>query len=720
MKKLLAITVVFIIAFASLFVLVGCADDNPNDTDKPPVDDANPMLLTEKQKVLNGAYGAEAQTGGSQNTFYGVGRTLNVITDDYITVSSGYGKVFDADKLLNLNWRKTFTGKMNADVSTGSKMQDFYKSFSRKINISNSAEVSFGCFSAGLDREFGFTTDSRYYETSNEIFYTASQIYAATLIEIDEYYNLSKFANVLSSDFLSDVQSVQVGDMSPEDFIYKYGTHVILAGYYGGRLDCNYYLRNMGEQWSNSTALTIENKIHATIGDIVNASQGVGVSLAEDLGIEKNEVIERFTATGIGGANFSSLSLSDFMANYSTWSKSMNDQTEYSNIVGLPSRSLAAIWDIIPSDYTNAIKKLSACFNKQAQQSSGEFLEKYKRHYTEKIIGGDDSGDTDNFNGGKGTEEKPYLISNETHFKNISNIDSQGKYFKLTDSINLDIWNEPFSFGGSLDGDKHSITFQQGLSGNIKFLGGLFTELTNESSVQNLRITANIKKDDGGTKEGYVGALAGITSGEVNVSRVSVDGKIHIGNYSGFNYVGGVFGKFVGGKISECSNSAEIKNYGKNVFSGGIIGYAIATDKSIKISNCYNTGNILASSNYTAAYGWRSGGGITGQVKGHDKNKLGIEYCYNDSVVKLEWTGVATGGWQGCGGILGDVRNGNHNNITVDYSYWNKTKNNYYGNNGVYHKNNGRKDMTGTYDRWSADIWIFSNSSAPALKWMQE
>lgn len=329
-------------------------------------------------------------------------------------------------------------------------------------------------------------------------------------------------------------------------------------------------------------------------------------------------------------------------------------------------------------------------------------------------------GDAEHFGGGCGAESHPYLIATKTHFENISNVDSHDKYFKLTNSIDLGIWNEPFAFSGNLNGNKKDITYTQSLNGNILFYGGLFTRLSNESSVQDLRINAYIKKDDGGTKEGYVGALAGISSGEVNVSRVSVDGKISIGNYSGFNYVGGVFGKFVGGRISECANATEIKNYGKNVFSGGIIGYAIATDKSIKISNCYNTGNILASSNYTAAYGWRSGGGITGQVKGHDKNKLGIEYCYNDSVVKLEWTGVATGGWQGCGGILGDVRNGNHNNITVDYSYWNKTKNNYYGNNGVYHKNNGRKDMTGTYDRWSADIWIFSNSSAPALKWMQE
>ena len=328
-------------------------------------------------------------------------------------------------------------------------------------------------------------------------------------------------------------------------------------------------------------------------------------------------------------------------------------------------------------------------------------------------------GDTQNFNGGCGEENHPYLISTKTHFENIGKVNTQDKYLNLINDIDLGVWNSPFDFLGSLDGNNYKITYTQSLNGNANFYGGLFTRLNNGSKVQNLRINASVTIKYDGTKNGFVGGLAGITSGEVNISRVSIDGNISIGNYSGVNFVGGLLGKYVGGTVSECANFAEIKNWGRNVFSGGIIGYAIASDNSIKISNCYNWGNVLSSSNYTAAYGWRSGGGIAGQVRGDNKNKLNFEYCYNDSVVKLEWTGGATGGFQGCGGILGDIRDNNSNNITVDLCYWNSAKMSTYGNNNNFHNNNGRKNMTGVYDRWSTEIWIFSNAAAPTLKWMQ-
>lgn len=678
------------------------------------------MPMAEKRRVFNGQYGVEAKQNSGQ-TYYGVGRSLNVIEDEYITLNAGYGKVFDAEKLLSLNWRKVFVGKMDAKVLSGSSMEEFYSRYSNSIGLKSGVGVELGAFSAGIDSAFDSFSGNKYYETENEIFYTAQQIYAATLIELDEYYNLNKFADIFSEEFLQDVQRVQSGTMSAENFIRLYGTHVVLAGYYGGRLDCNYYLRNVGEKWDSQTAIILENKIYAGIGDI-SAGLATSSSVAAEIGADTNSIIERFEAHGIGGANFSALSVQDFLENYSVWVNSMNDQMEYSNIVGLPNRSLAAIWDLLPSKYSDVKQKLENYFQQQAESKSNEFLSKYVRHFAESVeppigepsCGG---GDTTSFAGGFGTKECPYLIANKEHFQNISKTTDVDKYYVLTSSIDLGTWTEQFAFNGNLDGNGQTITFLQYPElKNGTYCYGLFSELNN-ATVTNLKLDVDISRWGQCDGYNYIGALAGKAIGS-NISQIYTQGRIRIASGHCEDRIGGIIGYGEDVKISECYNTADVTSETRHAIAGGIAGCLAARHAKVDVVNCANTGDILAGTTYSAAYAWRMSGGITGQVQCHNTYSININYCYNAGKITIDKHGKVAG-TNRCAGLIGDIYSDKtYSNLFFKKCYWTADITSC-GNSVDLQKSFRRVNMGGTYDGWSVLVWEFHDDSAPTLRWMK-
>ena len=469
MKKIISLFMAGLLLLGSLF-LVGCdLLEQFLGNDEPPVvegggdevpDDPEEVIVDQdlKEEIYNGTY--ETETESPYNgSYYGVGRTLNVIEDPYIEVASGYAKVFDTEKLLGMNWRTTKVGKMEASTASGSSMSEMFENTNENYGASFSGELNLFVFKAGLDAQFDFASGEQYKETSDEIFYTASQIYAATLVEIDVYYDIEQFTEVLSDKLISDAEKVQSGEMSPASFIALYGTHAVLAGYYGGKVDCTYYLRNTGVQWSTNEELNIEGRIGLEIGKLLSLEGSGHFSMQEELGLNTEQSEERFEATSIGGANFKGLSMGDFLSDYGKWVDSMNVTEDFGVIVGLPKRSLVAIWDMFPQELNDAKEILASYFEDVAEKEGSEFLSQYERHYTEPV----DNGDEANFSGGHGTKESPYLIDSKAEFQNIKNFIGENTYFRLIDSIDLGIWNEPFEFRGHFDGGYNKVTYVQTL-----------------------------------------------------------------------------------------------------------------------------------------------------------------------------------------------------------------------------------------------------------------
>lgn len=203
-----------------------------------------------------------------------------------------------------------------------------------------------------------------------------------------------------------------------------------------------------------------------------------------------------------------------------------------------------------------------------------------------------------NFEGGSGTEEDPYQIANSAQLfmlaNNVSEYDSNNKYYVLTRDINLAGANwtsiglkEERAFYGHFDGAGHSIKNmkinQSELTTEYEDRPcGLFYQLI-DCSVRNLTIegaeiivvnSANLSS-------------IGILAGQINTVETCVIDNCHIKNakisYASENrdyspYIGGIAGKALGSvSISRCTvDNLTTPTALTQAYTGGILGVVVA------------------------------------------------------------------------------------------------------------------------------------------------
>ncbi len=282
---------------------------------------------------------------------------------------------------------------------------------------------------------------------------------------------------------------------------------------------------------------------------------------------------------------------------------------------------------------------------------------------------------SDDFAGGSGTAEDPYLIETANHLNNVRN--DLSAHYKMVADIEFaetdfaedgDFYNngagwQPIGskdtpFSGSFDGNGYTIT---GLKINDSSNGKIYLGL--------------IGYQNGGEIKDL-----GMVDSEINSSATSAYiSKPMSGVYADV-YTGGIVGYASGSTITGCYNTGSITveasasgssssgssydTYARN-YVGGIVGYASGT----AISNCYNAGTITAdktsssSRNYCYAYSYA--GGIVG-----DTSDTTITGCYNIGNIAAKtlvgefdanaypYARGYAGGISGDGGTITDCYNG--------------------------------------------------------------
>lgn len=236
---------------------------------------------------------------------------------------------------------------------------------------------------------------------------------------------------------------------------------------------------------------------------------------------------------------------------------------------------------------------------------------------------------------GDGTEESPYIISNQRHLMNIDDVDGKNKFFKQSENIILSDENFvalcPNGFDGTFNGNKKTIS---GLKINTSEADdniGLFAKINGTGCVQNVILDKVSITSLGGK----TGAICGLSEG--TISGCSVSGEIKssqnltvpVGGLVGYNKkdilscindviinvcsksIGGICGISEGGTIKQCGNKVNITSNKANV--GGIVG---ELKKITTIEECYNKGSIKS---------LQSVGGIVGG--GNNASK--VSNCYN-------------------------------------------------------------------------------------------
>ncbi|MBR7149317.1 MAG: Ig-like domain-containing protein, partial [Firmicutes bacterium] len=235
----------------------------------------------------------------------------------------------------------------------------------------------------------------------------------------------------------------------------------------------------------------------------------------------------------------------------------------------------------------------------------------------------------------------------------------------LTDDVDLTgkTWTPMVNFGGTFDGQKHTITFDKAPNGLFASTASTFhddskgkyfapyVEISNliiEGTIEGnqkvgaivgsacgTKITNCINRANISTTGNYAGGLVGyadyqfrgISYAYVNFLQCGNEGDIQ-----GNNYVGGFIGYTMGGTTLErCYNDGTISG---NTRIGGLAGYMRSYAPACSLSNSYNWGGI-------------SGSASTGGLVGEMSNTVSVTNCYNAGVVEYALAGSNASGISG-------------------------------------------------------------------------
>ena len=155
--------------------------------------------------------------------------------------------------------------------------------------------------------------------------------------------------------------------------------------------------------------------------------------------------------------------------------------------------------------------------------------------------------------------------------------------------------------------------------------------------------------------------ISGLYFNDTNTSYAGLFGNLREGGsvqnlgvldsyFCGGEYVGGIVG-YNGGAVSNCYNKGDVigTSEGSSCFVGGVVG-----DNWGQVTNCYNTGDVSGTSEGSYCY--------VGGVVGFNYQDSTVTDCYNTGDV----SGTATGEDSACsvGGVVGD----NHGQVTNCYN----------------------------------------------------
>ena len=278
---------------------------------------------------------------------------------------------------------------------------------------------------------------------------------------------------------------------------------------------------------------------------------------------------------------------------------------------------------------------------------------------------------TDDYSYNQGNNSGNTIINNAKEIKTtdeLLSLSGSSESYVLKNDLDLtayDNWTPINNFSGKLDGDNHLIHGLK-ISGSTSTNQGLFSSLSKNAVIKNLKIDANLNFKGESTNLGILaGANEGtidnvITSGTIEAEYSTIVGgvvglnskqitnSVNKAEIKGFKRVGGIAGEFdYGSNTTLTDNKNEGKITGKDNSVGGIIGCAHGIAGTT--SSSYKT-TIESNTNSAEIY---SDGSYVGGIVGYNETSESF-YGYGSilSISSSENTGKIEGK-SNVGGILG-------------------------------------------------------------------
>ena len=334
-------------------------------------------MSPEGSTTPNSAYYMDSYSVGEGSivNYEGVGKTVNLLTNTYTNYGTGTTSIFNKYMFNRLMAGDLVTlAKHYGDNVYTESISEYTNNKTSSIKNKVTQNASIGIDKIGkITGGYTFELDENYtqktYNQTQAVFYDAYYEYRGYQAGIDGFSNPEILYSLLSDEFIRDAGYLQSGEMSPEAFITKYGTHVITAGIYGAKFNAHYEMLANKETLENTGKIVSKSTVTAGIEAVLK-----GVKVSDDVTSETTLTLDDFISSNstdkrvifefsaVGGSHIApTLSISDFASVSQAWADSMTNESDYV-LIDVPDGSLYFIWDFLGAEHSEAKKILNDYF----------------------------------------------------------------------------------------------------------------------------------------------------------------------------------------------------------------------------------------------------------------------------------------------------------------------------------------------------------------------
>ena len=321
-------------------------------------------ISKDKWEISNSPQNVEIYYGYEGINYTGfVGYGYNVVASPYYRSSE-----VKINRALNMP-RLIAEGKYHSNTESYRTTEGKYvigeslEQYSRQLSVHAGASGGFGMFSASVSVDYKISTSVASHEsfaTCNNEIVKERQYVVVSLEELWEKY--------LDDNFKNDLRNNSV---TPAQLFSKYGTHIFLTVYLGGRLDMHYMYHN----YSKESKSSIETKVKAAYSVV---SGSVDVKQVEESSTFRSNSSEYVMGYG-GTVGLDLSSFENAKKNYGAWASSIETTTNLALVKGGKLNDvteMVPLWRLLPETESYQTRRLAILeeYNAQLNQK-GLFLQ---------------------------------------------------------------------------------------------------------------------------------------------------------------------------------------------------------------------------------------------------------------------------------------------------------------------------------------------------------
>lgn len=229
---------------------------------------------------------------------------------------------------------------------------------------------------AAIEISAGSSYERKKKSETKQYGYTYSYLMNGYRLDVEGYKDIDYLRSITSQSLKNDVKNVGAGELSAKQFVMKWGTHVILSGIFGEKVNVNYTTisTNVSDEAAWRRELTSKLAVGFQKDGIsnenkLNASAMRSESTATSVSTLKIEALSQ--------KHFSVTSMSNLASEYSKWIQRSASE-DYSTLIDFTENSLYCVWYLADSSDATVKKGVDALDEYMSANCSALYAQKIK------------------------------------------------------------------------------------------------------------------------------------------------------------------------------------------------------------------------------------------------------------------------------------------------------------------------------------------------------